>query len=336
VSENNPEVTRGHVRALYVTVLAREPSDDEIDVWIERSSHMSFADIIAAMLPSDEALAAFGHRAGLFAPPGHFYSPIVAKGSRPAGMPVAPLEVDVRPEVQAVHFAAMAALAPQLPYLDEPNDRHRYVFRNPGFCYADALAYAQMLERFKPARVVEIGSGYSSAFLLDELDRTGLQAGVTFIEPYGDVVRGLMRARDFARVTLHEVFVQDVNLAVFRELAANDILFIDSSHVAKTGSDVLFLYFQVLPRLAPGVIIHIHDIFWPFEYPRGWVDAQNRSWNEAYLLRALLANNDAYAIEYWNDYWLQEHPAEVFTDAPRMLRERGGSIWLRKVGAARP
>ena len=109
-------------------------------------------------------------------------------------------------------------------------------------------------------------------------------------------------------------------------MAAGDILIIDSSHVAKTGSDVNYLYFDVLPRLVPGVLVHVHDIGFPFEYPRSWV-AEGRSWNEAYLLRAFLTFNSDYRIELWNGCLHALHD-DAFAQCPPV---RGGSqIWLRR------
>ena len=92
-------------------------------------------------------------------------------------------------------------------------------------------------------------------------------------------------------------------MSVFDELNEGDILFIDSTHVLRTGSDVCFELFEVLPRLAPGVLVHFHDIFWPFEYPRAWVVDENRSWNELYAIRAFLMNNSDWHIIFFNHYF---------------------------------
>src|SRR6185295_14291779 len=115
------------------------------------------------------------------------------------------------------------------------------------------------------------------------------------IEPYPDLVKRLLRPDDFDRVQFIRSLVQDVPLKIFDVLEANDILFIDSSHVCKVGSDVYHELFRILPRLRPGVIIHFHDIFWPFEYPEDWL-REGRAWNELYLMRAFLQHNEAYEI----------------------------------------
>jgi hypothetical protein len=127
--------------------------------------------------------------------------------------------------------------------------------------------------------------------------------------------------------------VQDVSLSVFESLAAGDVLFIDSSHVSKTGSDVNYLYFEVLPRLKPGVKIHIHDIFLPNEYLKDWVVTDKRSWNEQYLLRALLMYSTAFRVVFGNAFAFATMP-ELVRDAlslPEGQAFGGGSIWIERI-----
>ncbi len=109
-------------------------------------------------------------------------------------------------------------------------------------------------------------------------------------------------------------------LSVFQSLNSGDVLFVDSTHVTKLGSDVNRIFFEILPALASGVIVHFHDIFYPFEYPRAWV-REGRGWNETYLLRAFLEYNEAYEVLLW---------AHMLGIEGR-LAQPAGSIWLRKV-----
>jgi hypothetical protein len=115
-------------------------------------------------------------------------------------------------------------------------------------------------------------------------------------------------------------------------LGAGDVLFIDSSHVAKTGGDVVFLYHEVLPRLAPGVIVHIHDIFLPADYPPEWVFS-GRAWNEQYLVRAFLAFNSAFRI-LLAVAWLALNRGDVLAAAfpgdSRQYDSGGGSLWIQR------
>jgi hypothetical protein len=114
-------------------------------------------------------------------------------------------------------------------------------------------------------------------------------------------------------------------------MQAGDILFIDSTHVMKTGSDVCQELFEILPRLKPGVLIHFHDVFWPFEYPAAWVVQENRSWNELYGLRAFLMYNAAFQVEFFSDFFCQHFRPRIEAEFPTMLKNTGGSLWLRKV-----
>ena len=118
-------------------------------------------------------------------------------------------------------------------------------------------------------------------------------------------------------------------MSLFDELQSSDILFIDSTHIVRTGSDVCFELFNILPRLREGVVVHIHDMFWPFEYPRGWVVQDNRSWNEIYAVRAFLIDNPHWEILMFNHYM-----ALVCTDLDQssfapFMQSPGGALWLR-------
>ena len=123
--------------------------------------------------------------------------------------------------------------------------------------------------------------------------------------------------------------VYDVELETFTRLEAGDILFVDSSHVAKVGSDVNDIFFRILPALNPGVYIHFHDILDGFEYPREWIYA-GRAWNEAYLLRAFLQYNHAFSIEFFNSWIWEWQTSELVSLLPLARATPGTSIWLRK------
>ena len=126
--------------------------------------------------------------------------------------------------------------------------------------------------------------------------------------------------------------VEDVDLAFFDHLEAGDILFIDSSHVSKVGSDVNFLFFEVIPRLKRGVMVHIHDIFLPDEYPKVWVIDQGRNWNEQYLLQAFLQFNSDWEVVWAAHFMATRYSEDVQQTFPR-FPELGcgcGSFWLRR------
>jgi hypothetical protein len=121
-----------------------------------------------------------------------------------------------------------------------------------------------------------------------------------------------------------------VDASIFKALGQNDILFVDSTHVSKTGSDVNRILFEILPSLNRGVIIHFHDIFYPFEYPKEWVlDWAGFGWNEIYILRAFLTNNPNYTILLFNTFLEHFHKEWFLQHMPLCLRNTGGSLWIK-------
>ena len=113
-------------------------------------------------------------------------------------------------------------------------------------------------------------------------------------------------------------------------LASGDILFIDSTHVSKAGSDVNHIFFKILPSLAEGVNIHLHDIFYPFEYPKEWI-YEGRAWNENYVLHAFLQYNSAFKITFFSNFLARFHHRTFHEKMPLCMKNTGGSIWLQRV-----
>ena len=148
---------------------------------------------------------------------------------------------------------------------------------------------------------------------------------VVVIEPYAnDYLNSLT-----AEIQVVKQMVQTVELTFFDQLIANDILFIDSSHIVKTGSDVCHLVLEILPRLRQGVIVHFHDIFLPFEYPRSWLEERRMFWNEQYLVQAFLIHNRRARILFANSYMFNRHAALMRRTIPGALGVGGGSLWLQ-------
>lgn len=121
-----------------------------------------------------------------------------------------------------------------------------------------------------------------------------------------------------------------MELEFFGQLEFGDILFIDSTHVSKAGSDVNYLLFEILPRLKSGVYIHFHDIFYPFEYPEEWVLHSDMIWNELYVLRAFLQNNQEYSIKFFQNFMEQEYGDLYLEHWPLKEKPHGGSLWIQK------
>lgn len=273
-----------------------------------------------------------------FAPPGHFYSPIPDAGCEVVDrgeLALPGIELNVEGQLAAIE--AMSAYYAESPFPEHPTEGHRFHLDNRYFTGGDAIVLYGMLRWLQPRRVIEIGSGYSSAAMLDVAERFPQVAPhFTFIEPYPASLRARLRSDDLERNTLLVREAQAIDPALFETLETGDILFIDSSHVLKTASDVHFLLFEVLPRLAPGVVLHFHDVPWPFEYPPVWL-RERRAWNEAYALRAFLQFNRAFEILCFNDYLARHHRELLAACMPRMLVPAAhaatlgnSSLWLRK------
>ena len=274
---------------------------------------------------------------GAWVPPGHFYSPITHSAEVEAdadrlfapGLRELP-GVDQRLPEQLALALELARFYPDADFPEQPRPDRRFCLANEYFPYGDAFAYHALLRHLQPRQVIEVGAGWSSAVLLDTDERwLGNSIACTFVEPYPDRLLSLMRPGDVARTRLLRARLQDVPLAEFAALQANDILFIDSSHVAKTGSDVLHALFAVLPALRSGVWVHVHDVHANFEYPAPWV-REGRSWNEAYFMRAFLMHNRDWEIALHGATLAEYAPEQLLPRMPKLGSNVGGSLWLRK------
>jgi predicted O-methyltransferase YrrM len=263
-----------------------------------------------------------------YAVPGHFYSPLTSHTDTDRAATWAERAGSAAPGVDMAVDRQLALRAEIAEFLDDPLPGPRYDPDNTQYGAADAAVYRAMLNCLRPERVVEVGSGFSTAILLDEIDRNLPGTSVTCVEPFPERLFGLMSAADHGRLTVYRKPVQDVPLDVYRQLSPGDVLFIDSTHVVKAGSDVNWLFLHVLPRLATGVAVHVHDVFWPFEYPKKWL-AEHRDWTEDYLLHAFLIGNTGWEIMLFSSWLWRSHPELV---PARLAGHEPGSIWLRRVG----
>lgn len=281
-------------------------------------------------------LRAVGGKWAEFSPPGHFYSPLpsdseVEEAYRRGGFGPPFAGVDLAEHEQRALLERLAEHYADQPFPEKSTPGRRYHLDNSSYAHFDGLMLYCMLRHLSPRRVIEVGSGFSSAAMLDtnELSMGG-RMELTFIDPDMTRLQELLRPDDAGRVHLIEKRVQDVPLEVFTQLEAGDVLFIDSSHVSKIGSDVNRLYFDVLPSLARGVHVHIHDVAGNLEYPREWY-AEGRAWNEQYLLRAFLMFNRTFRIELFTGWLFNNHRDFFATRMPLCARGGGGQLWLRRV-----
>jgi hypothetical protein len=329
------------VRLLYRGVLGREADAEGLRLYTAQlEAGVPAEEIVRAFVTSTEFTGDAGgdDAVRLYVPPGHYYSPVPPMAEVRAHLERqratgTPRELpDVRLDLPAMKalWHELVPLMRDAPFAETATEGLRYRFDNPSYSWGDGLVLHAMLRRFKPRRLIEIGSGWSSACTLDTVERyLDGACRLTFIEPYPELVRSLFGA-DAARFEILETPVQAVPVTTFDQLEAGDVLFIDSTHVLRTGSDVAFELFEVLPRLRSGVLVHIHDMFWPFEYPEQWSLDEGRGWNELYAVRAFLAGNSDWDIVMFNDClkWLEEPLIEA--TCPDFLRNAGGALWLRR------
>lgn len=272
----------------------------------------------------------------LLFPIGHFYSPIAdpvdlkLREDKIYAQSDSMQAINLNVDGQLLLLKQLKTFSGQAKWpTDRPDDPSKYFYSNDQFPVLDAEFLYCALRHFRPKAMIEVGSGFSSLITAEvNRDYFNLELNFTCIEPYPrqfllDGVQGIS--------SLIQEKIEDVDLSIFDQLHSGDILFIDSSHVSKIASDVNFLFFEVIPRLRPGVIVHIHDIFLPDEYPRVWMIDQGRNWNEQYLTRAFLMFNKEWSVIWASHFMGTRYTKDVqmvFPQYPKL--GGGGSIWLRR------
>ena len=238
-------------------------------------------------------------------------------------------------DAQLAELARIAPLAGELRDVPDPAPAGppAYHWENDFWRGIDALVHYSLLRHRKPARVVEIGTGWSSLLMARALGANEAEGSpatqVTQIEPYP---REELLASLPSHWTSQVLPLQRADLSAFEALEAGDVCFYDGSHVSKIASDVNWFFFEVLPRLKPGVLVHLHDIFWPEDYPDEWVMKRGQTWNEQYVLQAFLMYNPQFRVVLANHALVHLHPGAVnaaFGDITPL--GTGGSVWLERV-----
>lgn len=216
----------------------------------------------------------------------------------------------------------------------QPGPALEFYYDNVAFLSGDAEFLYNVVRHFKPQRLVEVGSGFSSLMALKAMEANreedrSYRGEMICIEPFEH------RWLEELNVSVRRQLVQMMDIDFFLSLKENDILFIDSSHITKPQNDVLFLYLQVLPVLNPGVLVHLHDIFTPRDYLDQWVLKDVRFWNEQYLLEAFLSLNGQFEVIGALNFLMHQYPDELLSVCPvlkeQMPYREPGSFWIRKV-----
>jgi predicted O-methyltransferase YrrM len=244
---------------------------------------------------------------------GHFDKPVY--GALPPHLLTDPTQLLDLIAADAPTFAKFAA--------SELNDVG-YSFDNAYFSSPDTEVLYTIIGLHRPKTVIEIGSGNSTRVMRQAVMDHALETRIVSVDPdprveiaaYADEV--------------HQANVETLEAdAIAGRLGVGDILFIDSSHIMAVGGDVAFLYFEVLPRLRPGVLVHIHDIFLPYEYPQDWVRHLGIAFDEQLLLNGILQWSDALEI-IWPGYLLQKSDPRFAACFPYGNGRRAQSFWVHK------
>ena len=275
-------------------------------------------------------------------PLGHYYSPhpdtreLGAEPRRTQLWPGVGREtpgIDWRDAAQVRLCREVFARQERLAFaVEQPEDPTEYFIDNDQYPALDAWILEGLLRAASPKRVIEIGSGFSS-LVTARVNRECFDDPMQFVcvEPYPrqfllDGVPGI--------TSLEVTKVQDLPLDFFGVLEDGDVLFVDTSHTVKTGGDVVWIYNEILPRLAPGVYVHLHDIFLPREYPQPWV-LEGWGWNEQYLVQSFLQFNTGFEVVF-GALWMVEHHHEdlvaAFPEFPRHAPAAGCALWIQRAG----
>ncbi len=304
------------------------------------TSAESMARLLAERYVGRHDLFRLWEKHGFHVTPAHFYSPVptLADLSDDMWTKVSELPGIELNEVAQIEF--LERICPRFKaeydaFPDEPTEPpYQYYFNQMMFRAVDAEVLYCIIRHHQPRRVVEVGSGFSTLITAAACSKNaeeGHPADLIAIEPYpNDIlhqdVPGLTR--------LIPMPVQHVDRGLLTALSAGDVLFIDSSHVVRLGSDVNYLILEILPSLQAGVLVHFHDIFLPLEYPRQWVMEEHRFWSEQYLLQAFLAHNRSFEV-LWAASYMRLHHGERLHRAfahydPATVWP--ASLWIRRVG----
>ena len=178
--------------------------------------------------------------------------------------------------------------------LEKKSPNYNFNIKNNFFENGDAEIYYQLIRHLKPKNILEIGSGHSTLIALEAIKKNKsvdkIETKITCVEPYEN------KWLDHLNIKILRKKIEDLDESYYLALEKNDILFIDSSHIIRPQGDVLKIFFEIVPKLKKGTIVHVHDIFTPKDYPEKWLVEQNKFWNEQYLVEALMMNKDKYEI----------------------------------------
>jgi len=202
-----------------------------------------------------------------------------------------------------------------------------YFWKNSQFSFSDAMSYYCFVRLLRPSNIVEIGSGFSTLVALDAIEQNGT-GQLCCIEPY---------PREFLkndnRINLRCINAQEIQVEFLNDtLKDGDILFIDSTHTVKSGSDCLHIYLRLLPEIRRNIFVHVHDVFLPFGLPKEWLLNHHIYWTEQYLLLAFLMDNPKASLVYGSAFNGLRYPELMETFMGGKCTVGGGSVWFKYNG----
>lgn len=278
---------------------------------------------------------ALAERTGHELVPRNYYSPLPDRDALNLDLWRGPRRldgVDLRLDAAVDLLEELAPLIEEFdPPTERPTSESRFYVENGGYGTVDAEVLYALLRHFQPARVIELGSGASS-HVIAAAARANAAADRGFehliFDPFPFEANPIGPVNGPA---VHPIRAEDLDEGVVSGLASGDVLFVDTTHTVKTGGDVTRIVLEFLPRLAPGVLVHLHDIFLPYEYPRGWVLDERRAYAEQYLLQAFLAFNPAYEVVF-PAYAVARAVPELLASVVPSFRQGAapGAFWIRR------
>jgi predicted O-methyltransferase YrrM len=289
----------------------------------------------AFKLRAYRALRAAADRAGLQVVPKTFYSPIPDLSALPAGVwerrsALHGIDLDLDRQLRWLESLApaMREFAPPERATGRPG---QYTLANDSYGRVGADVLHGVVRGLRPRRIVELGSGQSTLIMAAAAAANRAEGAATELRTFdpfaGDALTGLD-----GLASLERVAAQDVPAEVFAQLGAGDVLFVDTTHAVKIGSDVNRIVLDVLPTLAAGVLVHVHDIFLPFEYPRRFAEELGLHWAEQYLLQAFLAGNHDFEVLAAVYALCRERPEAMAELAPTWRPGvTASAFWMRRV-----
>lgn len=270
-----------------------------------------------------EGLRRIGINLALY-PSGHYYSPIIDSDSIRDNDDIFIVNkqfagIELYAEQQLDLISKLSQYYNAISFPDQKNPSYNFYYNNPYFSYGDAIALHLMMVHYRPKTIIEIGSGYSTACMIDTIAQYEMDCHITSIDRDTARLNALIISGSRDHIDVINKPLQEVDVSLFKELKENDILFVDSSHISKLGSELHLIVFEILPLLQRGVIIHFHDIFQNFEYPKEWID-EGISYNESYLLRAFLQYNSEFKILLFLGQLQQDYPDIISEKLPLTMR----------------